>query len=107
MAKYVINQGEYFGMEPETYSVEADDVRQLLVKLLGDPDGDNKEFDKVSTADLIKEFKNSNGDGQPFLTVFDVDNDRMVPELHGDQPDDDDDYERKMAELEAGWDPTP
>lgn len=30
MAKYVINQGEYFGMEPETYSVEADDVRQLL-----------------------------------------------------------------------------
>lgn len=66
MNKYILSYSEYMNAGPYMASMEAKDLRGLLLDLLGyDDDGESLKF-------LKKEFDSQNGDGMPWIMAFDV-----------------------------------
>lgn len=69
---YVVAVSDYMGEGPIQYATKHPNLRSLLMELLDyDDDGETVE-------ELQKEFTRSNGDGQPYLTVFCVEQNKQV-----------------------------
>jgi hypothetical protein len=84
--KFVVSTGGYMLESPTTFSIEADSLTELLMDYMEREDYDSDEdfaeenglpfpFDEN---DLIDKFEDSNGDGQPYVTIFSVDDDKVV-----------------------------
>lgn len=76
--KFVVASSEYFGKAPSMRSIEAPSLRHCLLKLITDDVEDEADFDHMTDDEIIAEFKDTNGDGQPHVMVFCVDTNEQV-----------------------------
>jgi len=84
--KFIIHIDDYMGAVPQMFSEVAEDVVDI-VKCLMDIDSysDDEEFAEehgisypLKDEDILKEFENMNGDGMPFFTIFDIEQDKVI-----------------------------
>jgi hypothetical protein len=62
--KFIITEEAYMCEDGDTSSVMAKDLKEVLIKQFG--------------TSSVKECKDANGDGQPYVTIFDTKKDKKV-----------------------------
>lgn len=90
MATYIVAQDEYFGMDPKMWKFEGT-FRELLIELTGmksftvDEEEDpstlspwHKPLTDWTDQELEVLFKDANGDGQPYIQVWGVEEGKQV-----------------------------
>lgn len=87
MKKFVVSVSEYMGNQPHMYSTEAESVIDLIKNFMDIDDYDTDAewaedlgfMEDYSDDDVLVEWEeNINGDGQPYVMIFDVEDDELV-----------------------------
>jgi hypothetical protein len=84
MRKYVVHQDAYiFDDGPSMFMVEEKDDDTVIFNAFEIDEDEKAEFEDgdgnvLSDKEIIEKLSNDNGDGGPFVTIFSVDDDKII-----------------------------
>lgn len=78
--KYIISKGEYMGDSPEMYSLEANNDAEAIIKefAYGSIEDALEQNNCETVAELVDRLETDNGDGAPFIMIFNVNTNKLI-----------------------------
>lgn len=78
--KFIVAESDYRGESPKMYAIEADSIKEMLLKLdvCYDPENEDSEYRNMTEEEVRQMWVEINGDGQPYYMAWCIDTNKQV-----------------------------